>query len=86
MTIQDAIKACLSKKDCFARPVSWKGTGEAIDLARRLDKSRARRIQSMQSPNNLIGCEWNVDPKDFLDDWEVLGADDLAQEVCQKGE
>lgn len=84
MTIQATIKACLTKRNLFGRPISWKGTGTAIDLARRLDSKRARKIVSFSSPNNVQGTDWNVDPQDFLDDWETVTAEDLAAEVCQK--
>lgn len=84
MTIQAAIKACMTKRNLFGRPLSWQGTGSAIDLARRLDPQRARRIISFQSPNNLQGIDWNVDPQDLLGDWETITAEELAVEVCQK--
>jgi hypothetical protein len=83
VTIQDAIKACLTKKDNFGRPVAWKGTGTAIDLACRLDKARARKLISLNSPNNLLGSDWNPTPTEFLEDWEVVTADQLANECCE---
>jgi len=86
MTIQAAIKACLAKENRFGRPTSWKGSGSAIDLARRLDKNRARCLVSLNAPHNLLGSDWNVNPEDFLSDWEVVSAEDLANEACQMGE
>ena len=83
MTIQDAVKACLAKKNQFGRPVSWKNTGEGIDLARHLDKAQSRKMVSLNSPHNLLGTDWNPHPKEFLGDWEVVTAEEMADEVCQ---
>jgi hypothetical protein len=83
MTIQAVIKACMTKRNLFGRPIAWRGTGSAVDLARRLDPQRARRIVSFRSPSNLQGTEWNVDPQEFLDEWETVTAEELAAEVCQ---
>lgn len=83
MTIQEATKACLTEKNLFGRPISWKGTGSAIDLACRLDKSKPRKVMSLQSPNRLLGSEWSVSPQDLLNDWEVVTTKELALEVCQ---
>ncbi len=80
MTIQDAVKACLTKKDLFGRPVAWTDTGTAIDLACRLDKTRARKLISLSSPQNLLGSDWNPTPTEFLEDWEVVTAEKLAEE------
>jgi hypothetical protein len=84
MTIQAVIKACMTKRNLFGRPVSWRGSGSAIDLACRLDSTRARRIISFHAPNNFQGSDWQVDPQEFLDDWETITAEELAAEVCQK--
>lgn len=83
MTIQDAIKACLTKKDLFGRPATWKGTATAIDIVCRLDKTRARKIISLSSPKNLLGQDWNPTPTEFLEDWETVTAETLADECCE---
>ena len=81
MRIQEAVKACSERDNLFGRPVSWKGAGKAIDLARRLDKTRVHKVTALQTSPNVIGEEWNVDPQDFLGRWEVITAEDLAKET-----
>lgn len=83
MIIQDAIRACIVGRDLFGRPAAWKSTGTAIDLARRLDKTRIRQVVSLDSPHNLLGSDWNPAPGEFLGDWEVITAEELADETCQ---
>ena len=86
MTIQDAIKACFTRGDKFGRPVSWRGTGAAIDLARRMYKADKVRRFTILREDILLGSDWDVDPAEFLMDWETVTREDLANEVCQKSE
>ncbi len=80
MTIQATIKACLAKKGRYGRPVSWKGSGNAVDLGRRLDPCKARQITPLGSAGALRGESWDVNPEDFLADWEIVTVEDL---VCE---
>jgi hypothetical protein len=83
MTIQDAIRLCLSQEGQFARPIGWKSTGTAIDIGRRLDKACARKIESLSSLGNLWGSNWNPEPEELLGDWETVSAEELAEEACK---
>ena len=82
MTIQATTKACLAKEGRYGRPVSWKGSGAAIDLSRRLDSCKARRVTPLGSNGALRGEDWDVNPEDFLTDWEIVTVEDL---VCETG-
>lgn len=80
MTLQGATKSCLAKPGRFGRPTSWRGSGQAVDLARRLDPTQVRKVTTLRSPENLIGEEWRIDPQDLLGRWEVVTGKDLADE------
>jgi hypothetical protein len=83
MTIQEAIQQCLTKDDLFGRPASWQGSGSGLDLARRLDADRVRRVISLGTANNLLGAYWHPNPQEILADWETVTNHDLAVEVCK---
>lgn len=80
MTIQAVTKICLVKKSYFGRPISWRGSGEALDLGRRLDSTQVRKVITLRSPDHLLGEEWKINPQDFLGKWEAVTAQKLAQE------
>ena len=80
MTIQVAIKACLAKEGRFGRPISWRGSSTAIDLGRRLDPCKARKVTPLGSTGALRGEAWDVNPEEFLADWEIVLVEDL---VCE---
>ena len=82
MTIQDATKTCLIKPDTFGRPASWKGSAKAIDLGRRLNPEKTQHLQIWRG-KALLGVDWNVEPKDLLEDWEVVKIEEMAEEAKQ---
>ncbi len=86
MTLRAVTKACLAKPGRFGRPISWQGSGQAVDLARRLDPSQVRKITTLRSPENLLGEEWKIDPQDLLGRWEVVTGKDLAEEFRASSE
>lgn len=80
MNIQGAIKACGKRESLFARPQSWKGSGEAIDLGKRCHAERIRKVQAIPSGAFLTG-EWNILPAELLCLWEIISRNDLTEEV-----
>ena len=85
MNLQEAVKVCRRKTEPgqpepFARPVTWKGTGSAVDLGRRLSPDKTRRI-SIFSSHALTGVIWDVEPEDLLERWEIVSQDQLKDEV-----
>ena len=85
MNLQEAVKVCrrkteAGKPDPFARPVTWKGTGSAVDLGRKLSPDKTRKI-CIFSSHALTGVIWDVDPEDLLERWEIVSQDQLKGEV-----
>ncbi len=80
MTIQVAIRACCRKKNLFARPKSWKGSGEAVDLGRRCNSDRIMKVNVIHS-EAFLTTEWKILPTDLLCSWEVIPSTVLAREV-----
>lgn len=85
MNLQEAVKICRrktkeGKSHLFARPVTWKGTGSAIDLGRKLSASRTRKVWVLSS-HALTGISWEVDPEDLLERWQVVTQEQLNREV-----
>ncbi len=85
MTIQEAVKACLAKKGCFGRPVSWKETASAIDLGRTMDARQIRRF-TVSSSDVAYGDAWYIELEELLEDWEVVTSEELAAEACKTEE
>lgn len=80
MTIQAAIRACCKRKNLFARPKSWKGSGEAVDLGKRCNPKRIMKINVIHSEAFLITA-WDILPAELLCSWEVIPSTVLAKEV-----
>mgnify|MGYP005850628399 CR=1 FL=1 len=80
MKIQEAIKACQKTPDSFGRPVSWKGSGKAIDLARRMKKDHISEVTVIHK-GAAWGSDWKILPEELLDVWEVVDINFLAGEL-----
>lgn len=80
MRIQEAIKACQKTPDVFGRPISWKGTGAAVDLAKRMQKDRIMKVTAVHH-KAAWGSEWAITPEDLLDIWEIVSVNTLANEL-----
>ncbi len=85
MNLQEAVKICRrnTKPDgphLFARPVSWGGTADAVDLGRKLSPDRTLKVCILNS-RALIGTSWEVDPKELLEKWQIITQEQLNQEV-----
>ena len=80
MTIQAAIRACCRRKNLFARPKSWKGSGEAVDLGKRCNSNRIMKINVIHS-KAFLTTERNILPAELLCSWEVIPSTTLAEEV-----
>jgi hypothetical protein len=80
--LQAAIKACMSpSREIFARPKDWKGDGCALDLGRKKDTTKVRKICALQAPGSALGENWDVAPEDLLGDWELVTLEDLRKEI-----
>jgi len=79
MKIQEVIKASREAEDTFARPVSWRGTGTAVDLFKRLRNDRVSKIAAIHE-SAANASEWNITPEDLLDSWELVSIKVLAKE------
>lgn len=84
MRIQEAVKVCHQKPNLFGRPTSWKGNGQAVDLARRLRADKVSRVTAIHG-EAAWERDWDVSPEDLLDDWEVLSLSALAKEFFEPG-
>ncbi len=84
MNIQAAIKACYKRKDLFARPQSWQGSGEAIDLAKRCNSDSIRRVQAIRA-KTFLTSEWLILPEELLCSWQIVSLDALTEEVEKSG-
>lgn len=80
MRVQEAVVRCQIREDLFARPVSWAGTGTAVDLGRHFSQERVLKISAI-SPTAATGGDWAVDPEDLLLAWETVELAHLAQET-----
>lgn len=85
MNLQEAVKICRrktkpGKPHLFARPVTWKGTGCAVDLGRKLSEDKTRKI-CIFSSHALTGVTWEVEPEDLLERWQVVTQRTLEREV-----
>ncbi len=85
MHLSEAVKICLGKTEdeqliLFARPVSWQGTGTAIDLGMKLSPEKMRKICILSS-FALTGAIWEVAPKDLLERWQIVTQEELCREV-----
>ena len=81
MTIQEATELCLAEESLFARPISWRGSGQAIDLGCKLDGSIARVVTVLgTTATNLIGSIWSVEAQDILAEWEVVSTQIMLDE------
>lgn len=84
MTIQTALRTCASKTGLYGRPRSWKGTASAIDLACRVQpNTQAQVIRSLGLSDAFLLAPWQVNPLDFLGDWETVTGEQLAAEVAK---
>ena len=80
MTLQHAILLCRERRATFARPLSWRGLGEAVDLGKWFDAERTLRVAAVRE-NASFGSLWNPKPDELLDEWEVVTREDLARET-----
>jgi len=76
--IQKAVKACQQSR-YFARPLAWRGSGLAVDLARRLSPEKVLQVAAFNE-TAAHGMEWAPTPEDLLDDWEMVDLATLARE------
>ena len=82
MRIQAVIKICLSaKEEVFARPSDWRGSGFAIDLGRRTDPVKVRKLRPLGEVGACLGTPWDIVPEDLLGPWEIITLDELRQEL-----
>jgi hypothetical protein len=81
MTIQDAVELCKAEKGLFARPITWKDSGEAVDIGCVLDGAMVRVVRPLGTSTNLQGYTWNIQPWEILADWEVISVQILLDEL-----
>ncbi len=82
MKIQAAVQICLHEKtDLFARPLSWRGSGYAIDLGRKKDSSKVRKLRPLGTVGACLGAPWDIDPYELLGVWEIVTLEELRLEV-----
>lgn len=81
MKVQEAIAACRETPGSFARPVSWRGTIMAVDLAAQIRQDPAR-ISRVVARGGTIAyfSDWVVSPDQLLDDWEIVTLEALSKE------
>jgi len=65
----------------LARPKDWKGTGSAIDLGRRKDSTKVRKLSALHAKGAALGEDWNITPEDLLGLWELVTLEDLRLEI-----
>jgi hypothetical protein len=85
MNLQEAVKICRRKtkpggSQLFARPVTWEGTANAVDLGRKLSPDKTRKVCILNS-RALTGVSWEVDPNDLLERWQIVTQEQLNREV-----
>jgi hypothetical protein len=80
MKIQDAVLCCRERKATFARPVSWRGTAEAIDLGKWFAAEKTLQVAALRA-EAVFGNFWNPSPEELLADWEVVTQEDLVREA-----
>lgn len=84
MTVQEAIQACKDSEESFARPVHWKGRGQAVDLAKKVRPDRLSRVIAVRA--SIAYCsDWNVTPEDLLGEWEVVSLKQISDELGPAG-
>jgi hypothetical protein len=79
LQIQAAVRIC-QEGGHFARPVAWRGTGLAVDLAQQLAADRIVRVAAIHA-TAAQGETWLLTALDLLADWEIISLELLAQET-----
>jgi hypothetical protein len=90
MNLQEAVKICRGHtkpggSHLFARPVSWNGTANAIDLGRKLSPDKTLKVCILNS-QALTGVSWEVDPEELLGRWQIVTQEQLKREVNHEPE
>lgn len=79
MNIQGAVKACRRRKDIFARPKDWKGSGEAVDLGNVCETGHVRKVKATSS-KTFFTTEWDISPSELIAPWELIPITSLTLE------
>ncbi len=90
MNLQEAVKICRRNTKpggthLFARPVSWEGTANAVDLGRKLSSGKTLKVCILNS-RALTGVSWEVDPEELLERWRIVTREQLNREVNHESE
>lgn len=80
MFIVSATQACLIQSGTFARPIKWKGTGQAVDLAGRLELGRIRVVIPIGA-TAYSTHPWLPTPSELIGHFELVNRETLVQEV-----
>lgn len=83
MQIEIAIRVCRQgTAGIFARPASWKGSGQALDLGGHVDPQRIRKVEPF-GRGSLHTSSWQATAQEIAESWFLINLSGLQAEIRQ---
>ena len=70
---------CIDNSECFARPLSWEGSGDAIDLGNNL--TDVINLISPIGTSAFTYKDWHPRVSEILEEWQIVKREQLQQEL-----